>query len=322
MIKNFKRHIIICIIHILFLMVSVSVTGRQIPISTIFVENPFAFNPAVAGTDNGFKARINSRMQWLGFGDGPFTNTLSGFGPHAIKNIGYGANLIIDRTGPISMLKANGGFASNFFITSDIRASLGLNLGIIQYRADGTQFDLPNRINGGADDPKAPATIMTSTVPDAGAGMYIYHHDYFIGFSAQQLFNSILKLSNEEAAVYTKTDENRLKPHFYMYGGYRLFLDNKLVVEPAILLRMTPSTPMQMDFCARVIYDHTFWGGISARNTFDSFDDLSLIFGYIHERRISVAIAYDFSFAAIRKYTAGTVELVLGYNFDDVRRGR
>ena len=134
------------------------------------------------------------------------------------------------------------------------------------------------------------------------------------------MFNSSLKLSSD--GEYKTGDENRLKPHFYGYGGYRFIMVNSFVIEPTVLMRMVPSAPLQMDFCARVIYDKTFWGGISARNTFESFDDLSLIFGYIHERRLCVSIAYDFSFAKIRKYTAGTVELVLGYNFDEIRRGR
>ena len=302
---------------ILILMVSWSVSAQQIPLSTIFVENPFAFNPAVAGSDNGFKARINSRLQWLGFGDGPFSNTLSAYGPHAARNIGYGGNLLIDRTGPVSMLKVNGGFAANFDIGSDIRASLGLSLGIIQYRADGTQFDLPDNT---IEDKKAPKVSMSNTKPDAGTGIFIYHYDWYVGFSAQQLFSNTIKFSPE--GEYKSGDENRLKTHFYGHAAYRFTMVNKFVIEPTILMRMVSSIPLQMDFCGRVIYDHTFWGGISARNTFESLDDLSLIFGYIHERRLSVSIAYDFSFAKIRKYTAGTIELVIGYNFDEVKKRR
>ena len=124
------------------MMLSWTVSAQQIPISTIFVENPFAFNPAVAGTSNGFKVRMYNRMQWVGFGDGPVTTQLSYFGPHQVRNIGYGGNLNYDKAGPVSVLKLNGAFAYNFAIDYDIRISLGLNLGLIQYRVDGTQFEV------------------------------------------------------------------------------------------------------------------------------------------------------------------------------------
>ena len=293
---------------------AVSVSAQQIPVSTIFVENPFAFNPAVAGSDNGFKVRLNSRMQWLGFGDGPVTNVLSAYGPTQVRNMGYGGSLMVDQTGPVSMIKGSGGYAINIFITSDIRASLGLNVGFIQYSADGSQFELFDD----GDDPKAQKTKMSSFKPDAGAGIYIYHYDWFVGASAQQLFNNNIKFTNEGEDKKL----NRLKTHFYGYGGYRITMMGKMKIEPSILARKVAALPMQLDINARVIYDQTFWGGISARNTFESFDDLSLIFGYIHERRYYVSIAYDFTFANIRKYTAGTIELVLGYNFDDVKHGR
>ena len=309
---KYMRHIIWLII--LMLTVGIS-SAQQIPFATIFVENPFAFNPAVAGSSNGFKVRLNSRIQWMGFGDGPFTIMASAFGPHARKNIGYGVNLVNDKTGPISMLRANGAFATNIFITSDIRASFGLNLGFIQSRLDGTQLNLydPN-------DPRVSETTMASFMPDAGAGVYIYHFDWYFGLSAQQLFNNNVKFSKEG----DDNKLNRLKSHFYGYGGGKITLVNNVFVEPSILVRAVAAVPMQMDINARVMFDKKdfiIWGGLSARNTFQSFDDLSLIFGYIHERTYSIAIAYDFSFADIKSYTAGTIELVVGYNFADVKKG-
>jgi hypothetical protein len=113
-----------------------------------------------------------------------------------------------------------------------------------------------------------------------------------------------------------------MKTHFYGYGGYRQPLMGNIVVEPVVLARKVVSLPMQLDVNARVIYDNTIWGGIGIRNTFESFDDMSLIFGYIHERTIYISLAYDFTFAKIRKFTAGTFELAFGWNFEEIRRGR
>jgi len=70
------------------------------------------------------------------------------------------------------------------------------------------------------------------------------------------------------------------------------------------------------------VYKRQFWGGICMRNTFVSFNDISLLFGYIHDRKIHVSIAYDFTFAKIRSYSAGSLELVLGYDFDEFKKRR
>ena len=296
-------------------MLNLTVSAQQVSLSTIYVENPFAFNPAIAGSDNKFLIRVNHRSQWLGFADAPVTQHVSAFGPTKTRNLGYGANLNYDRTGPISMLKMNGAFASNFAINFDVRVSFGLNMGFIQYRADGTIFDPYDD-----DDPLAPLAVMANFLPDGGGGVYVYHNDWYVGLSAQQLFNNRLKLApNGE-----NSPRNRLRTHFYGYAGYR-FADGvakNLVVEPSVLVRKVVANPMQMDISARVILKHQFWGGLCVRNTFESFNDLSLLVGYMHNKIFHVSLAYDFTFAQIRSYTAGSIELALGYNFDSWKSSR
>ena len=298
-----------------WMMWNLPVYAQQIPVSTLYMENPFAFNSAIAGTSRSFMLRVNHRSQWLGFSDAPITEHFSAFGPTKARNIGYGGNINFDKTGPISMLKMNGAFAANFAINFDIRVSFGLNLGGIQYRADGTVFDAYE-----PDDNVAPMTVMSKFLPDGGAGMYVYHNDWYIGLSAQQLFNNRLKLAKNGS----NSNDNRLRTHFYGYAGYQ-FGDGvmrNLVIEPMILIRKVVANDMQMDLSARVILKGEFWGGLCARNTFKSFNDLSLLFGYIHNKTLNVSIAYDFTFAQIRSYTAGSIELVLGYNFDSWKPSR
>ena len=296
-------------------MLNAMVSAQQIPLSTIFVENPFAFNPAVAGSDKCFKLRLNQRLQWMGFSDAPATTQLSGYGPHKIRNIGYGGTIVSDKTGPTGTLKASGSFAYNFAITNDIRLSLGLTLGAIQYKADGTQFEFIDEV----EDTRAPHASMSSFQPDAAAGAFVYHHDWYIGLSAQQLFNNNIKFSNV-SGVDNKI--NRMKTHLYLLAGYRFPMVNKFLIEPTVLIRPVVTGPMQIDLSGRVFYQQIFWGGLSVRNTFQSFDDMSILLGYIHERKIYISISYDYSFAKIAKYTAGTIELSIGYNFTEIRKGR
>jgi type IX secretion system PorP/SprF family membrane protein len=308
-----KKYLLLLIIGIF--VVAGKSAAQQIPISSLFVENPFQFNPAVAGTDKGFKLRMNNRIQWMGFGDSPITNSLNAYGPHKTRNIGYGGSICHDVTSSTSKFQLSGAFASNFFLTSDMRISMGLNLGFQQQRLDGTQLQLDP--GNTLIDPVAPEAVMSSFLPDAGAGVFLYHHDWYMGISAQQLFNNVVKYRGENSK------RNRLKTHFYLFGGYKFHIDRHWVIEPSLLLRQVAATPFQMDATARVIYKEQFWGGLNVRNSFASFQDITLTFGYIHTRRVHIGVAYDFNFLSdLSSYNAGTIELVLGYNFDPIRKGR
>jgi type IX secretion system PorP/SprF family membrane protein len=288
--------------------------SQQIPEATLFVEDQFLFNPSVAGTDDGFKVRMDNRFQWMGFADAPITNILSAYGPHKNRNIGYGGTVGYDAAGPSGKFTMSGSFATNFSLGGTTRLSTGISFGFLQYRVDGTQLELyspddPDK----QDDDYAPAAMMAAFLPDAGAGVYLYHPNWYLGFSALQLFNNNIKFNGQDSK------RNRLKTHFYGIAGYRMFFGEKWMLEPAVLAKKVETMPLQMDITVRAMFGEQFWGGVNARNTFKSFEDLSFMVGYIYQKRLNIGIAYDYSTSPVQQYTTGTIELLIGYNFDMIR---
>src|SRR4030066_1570592 len=77
--------------------------AQQNPLSTLFMTNPFALNPALAGTNNYFQVISSNRFQWVGFADAPITNSLSLYGPLEKYPMGWGATINYDVSGPVSM---------------------------------------------------------------------------------------------------------------------------------------------------------------------------------------------------------------------------
>ncbi|MDR1865703.1 MAG: type IX secretion system membrane protein PorP/SprF [Bacteroidales bacterium] len=291
-----------------------NVRAQQVPVSSLFVENRFLFNPSVAGTDEAFKVRMDNRFQWQGFIDAPITNLLSAYGPHKNSNIGYGGTIGYDSFGPSGKFTMNGAFAVNFALGGSVRLSTGVNFGFLQYRVDGSQLELdspddPNKM----EDDYAPATLMSAFLPDAAAGAYLYHPKWYAGVSALQLFNNNIKFNGMNSG------RNKLKTHFYGIAGARLPLGEQWTAEPAAMARILEATPLQLDITARIIFREQFWGGVNVRNTFQSFQDASVMLGYIHNGRINIGIAYDYTTSQINQYTTGTIELMIGYNFDAIR---
>ncbi len=286
-------------------LISVSLYAQQTPLSTQFMHNPFVLNPALAGTHNYYQIRSNNRFQWTGISDSPITNTLSIYGPHSSKNMdmGFGGFIYNDVTGPTSQTSINGAYAYNLAINTDIRVSGGLAIGLLQFKIDGTKISTQDEV-----DPVLQDGIYTTYSPDATVGVYVYSSNFHVGFSAIHLIPS--KLNTNEA-----TGLSKLKSHFFLTGGYKYFINRDFAIEPSILIKAVSPAPIQVDFNTKVIYQGTFWGGLSFR----SMDAASIMVGYIHEKKIYAGYSYDLGISAFRTYHTGSHELMIGYRFNSLK---
>ena len=283
---------------------SIQLKGQQIPLYTQYMFNKVVYNPAVAGVDPYFQIRSNHRFQWVGMTDAPVTNALSFYGPHSSLPMGFGGYVYHDITGPTSRTSLTGVYAYNIEVMTDIRLSMGLSMGVMQYRVDGTQITLKD-----PSDLALQGAVHTSWVPDANIGLYLYHRDFWVGFSTAQLVNTKLKLYEPGTGI------NKLKTHFFLTGGYIYEIDANWKVEPSGMLKGTAPKAIQFDLNARVIWQDMVWLGLSYRTG----DAISVLLGYSYEERISFGYSYDITLSGLRQYNTGTHEIMFGYRFNDIR---
>lgn len=279
--------------------------AQQSPMYTQYMFNKFIYNPAVAGVDPFFQIRSNHRFQWVGLTDPPLTNSISYYGPHGELPMGYGGYIYYDVTGPTSKAGATGAYAYNVGITDDIRLSMGVSVGIMQYRVDGTQIKLKDPTDQALEE-----AIYSSIVPDANLGVYLYAENYYAGFSTSQLINTKVKLYEQKSGL------NKLKAHFYLTGGYLFVINDDFKVEPSVIIKGTAPVQIQFDLNTRVIYQDMVWLGLSVRTR----DALSLLIGYTYDKKIHIGYSYDFTITDLRKYNSGTHEIMIGYRFSDIKR--
>ncbi len=272
---------------------------------TLYMLNPFIYNPAIAGTHNYYQIRSNHRFQWVGMTDPPVTNAISAFGPHSKKDMGFGGNLLYDVTGPTSRMQINGVYAYNIALTNEIRLSMGLAAGVMQYKVDGTKIKLAED-----DDPVLQSTIYSKIAPDASLGVYVWNTEFFGGFSVKQLLNNKIKIGEGDKGI------SKLKSHFYLMGGYRYTINREWAIEPAVIVKKVVPAPYQVELNCKVIYDKVFWGGLSFRSS----DAISVILGYTYDRKIFFGYTYDIGLNDMRKYNSGSHEVCIGYNFNAIRK--
>lgn len=270
------------------------------------MHNPFILNPAVAGTVNYFQIRSINRFQWIGFGDAPVTNSLSFYGPVSAKNkdMGYGATVYDDITGLVSNAGLRGAYAYNLALNDQIRLSFGAAFGLMQYKYDGTQSNVPD----GYDLPEF-KTTKTFYFPDGVIGTYVYSNNFQVGFSADNLFNNKINIDNQAAGL------SKLKSHFYLLGSYEYYFNRRWAVELSMMIRGVSPAPLQFDLNCKVEYLKIYWFGASYRY----LDAISFMGGYIFNKRILLGLSYDYDTSPIRTNTLGSIEFMIGYRFNSLR---
>jgi len=286
------------------LLLSLAVQGQQLPQYTQYMFNDFVINPAIAGVHNHFQIRTNHRFQWVGLADPPMTNSIAFYGPHEKLDMGYGAYIYSDVTGPTSRTGFSGAYAYNIALSGDMRLSMGLYLGLLQYRVDGTQLN-PKDVS----DPILLNMVSTSYMPDAGLGAYLYADEFYVGLSLAQLLNNKVKIFDNGDGL------NRLKTHFNLVAGYSYALDEDWSLEPSVMFKGTAPKELSFDITGRVDWRKTLWGAVSYRYS----DAVAIMIGYSFENTLMFGYAYDIGLGSLRKYNSGTHEIMIGYRFNDVK---
>ena len=62
---------------LIFIIISASLSGQQLPIYSQYLYNKFLINPAVAGSDGYTSISLSAREQWIGYSGAPRTVSVS-----------------------------------------------------------------------------------------------------------------------------------------------------------------------------------------------------------------------------------------------------
>jgi len=293
-----KRSILI----LFSLCLAVASHAQQNPLSTLFMTNPFVLNPALAGTNNYFQVISQNRFQWIGFTDAPITNSLSVYGPLEKYPMGWGSTLSYDVAGPVSIGTVHGSYAYHYNINEDMKISMGLNIGIMQYKIDYAKIDMEY------DDPTMNAK-ENYYLPDANLGAYFYTSTYHVGLVVSHLLNNKIQIGTDP------TGDSKLKSHFYLTGGYKYYVNREWAIEPSVVLKKVWPAPFQVDLNVRAWYKNMVWGGLSYRTQ----EALSIMLGYTYEKKIYIGYSYDLVLNPLGAHNFGSHELMLGYRFNDIK---
>ena len=275
--------------------------GQQLPIFSQYLLNDYAYNPAVAGSKDYYDVKSNHRYQWVGITDAPRTYTLSINGPSKNKKQGFGGLLYTDHVGPTRRTGFQASYTYHINLNDDIRLGMALSAGLLEWKLDGHKIELYD-----LSDQVLVNNVMRSIVPDAKFGFMVYHKKWHVGGSVPNLLASQLSFSNT-----TNTGLSKLKPHYYLNGGYIFDVNSDFTIEPSCMIKIVSPAPVQLDIMTRVVWKKQLWLGLAYR----TMDAASAMLGYLFKQNILIGYSYDFTTSNLRNYSSGTHELMFGVRF-------
>ncbi|MDP4210828.1 MAG: PorP/SprF family type IX secretion system membrane protein [Bacteroidota bacterium] len=294
--------------------------AQQMPLYSQYMMNGFVFNPAIAGADGFTTINLSARDHWVGLDNSPKTFVLSAqtrlyktnfnFKPgnkpsKRSGRVGVGACVYNDRNGAINRTGGQISYAYHISMQKT-QLSMGLSVSTFQVKIDQSQLQFFNQ------EPLLNSDFSSKVlVPDISVGGYLLSSNAFLGLSADNLFQSRIKLGSEGY-------DYRMYRHYFLMGGKRFQEDQPFSYEPSFLLKATEKGAAQADLQLRGYYMHDYYIGLSYRTG----TAVGILLG-AKWRRAYFGYAFDYTLSGLQKSTLGSQEINITLKLgDNARRYR
>jgi type IX secretion system PorP/SprF family membrane protein len=272
--------------------------AQQLARQTQFVQNPFLVNPAFAGTELGTFGSLSHREQWVGFQGAPSTSSVTV--TSSLPNR-FGVGISVERDDQGGAYRRTGiELAGTYTIDLNNEDAVAFGIGLMgrNSRFDGSDLNLWQ-----PDDPAITGAVESSFAFDSRFGLMVFGQYYQFGLAVSNLLQSPFGLESEP------TDErNRGIRHYALTGRYDYTMDAQWVLQPAVMMRFTEITPIQLDLNVRALYQNRYWGGLGFRQG----DALVLMAGAAFQD-IQVGYSYDAGTGVIGNLSPSTHEITVSY---------
>ena len=294
--------------------------GQQDPQYTQFMYNKLPQNAAYTGAREVLSIRMLYRTQWVGNKNGgtykaPQTASFSIHSPLKNEHFALGFFYTNDRLGQEHKNQFDLTYAYRVGLGKKVKLSIGINAGIYWYK-----WNALNELSNEPGDPLLTKNV-SRVLPDVGAGLYLYHPNFYFGASVPNFIKG--DLDNKKTI-----GESKRTPHVVLMAGGVIPAGKVVKIRPQIQYRYianaTQRIPHTLDFnLSLLIYDRVNIGG-QYRTSFgnksndvkltdpDSFDAMIEVWPI---KQLMIGYAYDYTLTKIGNYNRGSHEIILGYDF-------
>lgn len=273
--------------------------------------NPLNYNPAYAGSRNVLSAALVVRKQWAGVEGSPTVTTLSAHSPLKNKNMGVGLEFTNDNIGPTSNLWIQGSYVYRIQISRIHKGKIGFGLKAGVFR---TQYNWDEINYKDQDDGLVGVSTESYVVPTFDFGIY-YHNTNknFAGVSITNIGSPKLGINYDESVDnFASTSKSRLASNVILTYGHIIELNDRVIFRPSFLARTGFDFNPIVDVNLSLLFDATFWMGISYRTT----NTIAVVLEYEITTQIKLGYSYDYDLNPIKTGFSGSHEIFLGFNYN------
>jgi type IX secretion system PorP/SprF family membrane protein len=290
------------IILIFVVLFNITSKAQQDPMISQYMFNGLFLNPAYSGSHKYVTSSLLHRTQWVDFSGAPKTSLLAidGLIPSKSENMGLGLIITHDRIGATEQTDIYANYAYQIKLKKG-KLAFGIKAGASNYvfKSDNvTVWDQNDEVFTGR---------RTAWLPKFGFGAYYFAEKWYAGLSIPTL----MAYDANRNFNFDVNEGSFLNRHYYAYGGYVFKLNEQLKLKPSTLLKYLPAAPLEADINLNLLYKDQFWIGVSYR----SQDAVVFMVEYQTNSRFRVGYAFDLTTTKIRKYSSGTHEIMIGYDF-------
>jgi type IX secretion system PorP/SprF family membrane protein len=291
--------------------------AQQDPEYSMYMFNGLFLNPAYAGSHDVISMVGIYRHQWAGLEGAPRTANISVHTPFRRDQYAMGGTISNDRLGLTNVFQVTPAFSYRlrFNKNENMRLCFGVQ----------ASFSYFYQNNRGANLATQTSDIAFSInenmfIPNVGAGIYFYTKRFYVGASVPHM----VPFSLQKAFKVVKPTEQqaRLYYHYLFTAGGVIGKDASIVkFKPSMLMKyqkgLYKNIP-QFDISAALLFIDRLWVGATYRTGGDQEYIGQSVIAMIEFKptpQLRIGYAYDIEMTALRKYSSGTHEIMLGYDF-------
>ncbi|QQU02000.1 PorP/SprF family type IX secretion system membrane protein [Myroides odoratus] len=288
------KSIIVCYIYCGFY----GVYAQQDPQYTQYMYNHANINPAYAGSVETLNIFSSYRTQWVGLDGAPKTAAISAITSLNDSRMGIGVHFMNDKIGAMTENMIAVDFSYAITLNTEWKLSLGVKTSMNLLDVDYSKLDVYN-----PSDPVLESNISNKFKPNIGAGLFAYSHNAYVGLSVPQLLVTTRYNDNEVTIL-------KEKMHFYLTGGYVFDMGYYVQFKPALLIKASQGSPVQVDLVTNFLVMEKFTVGASYRyNT-----SVSGLVGFQVSKNLFIGYSYDAETSKLNNYGSGSHEFFMRFN--------
>lgn len=245
-----------------------SALAQHLPVFNQYINNPYIYNPSMAGSDTIGTISLAQKMQWIEMPDAPQTTLITLEAPLAKGKVGVGGVLFLDKAHITDRIGFGVSYAYHLDFTKSFKhkLSFGATLGLINQRVNVNAANPQNN----STDPLLISRAINGNKFDFSFGLTYKFRDFTFQAAIPQMSDNFRYLSTLPTSQ-SSTDAWWVK-NYFLRASYLLkfgHLDD-VRLEPGISIRGAAGLPLQLDFATKFDWKNTFWISAGYRHSNDA----------------------------------------------------